>query len=80
MTNPQNRRTIGKNCRSGSATIAGSRHAANPVRRTTLFSQFPPRALFTAIGRAMARQGVRRHAASGMRIANWALWHAQGGS
>jgi len=80
MTNPQNRRTTGKNCRTGSATIAGPLLSRAVRRRTTLFSQFPPRSLFTAIRRAVARSGGCRHTASGTRVANCALWHAQGGS
>jgi hypothetical protein len=80
MTNPQNRRTTGRNCRTRSATIANPHSLVGARRPATLFSQFPPRALFRVMGRAVLRQAAGRQFASGMRVANCALWHAQGGS
>jgi hypothetical protein len=64
-----NRPAIGKTCRSAAAIVAGSPAAGASRRQRTLFSQFPPTALFAALKRAGLRQSVRRRIASGTRLA-----------
>jgi len=86
MSHSQLRRDSGKNCRNRLATIAG---AAKPhqsaidvfyqKRRLPLFAQFPPAALFAAIGRAAKRNSPQRQPASGTALAISRLWHANGG-
>jgi len=65
VTNPHNPPASGKSCRTASASFAASpgeqffRERCRRVHRTgPLFAQFPPAALFTAIGRAAARGAV----------------------
>ena len=86
MTRQQLRRTTGKNCRSAPAAFAAGRRAtasglsANyDQRRIPLFAQFPPVALFAAIGRAMSRRRSRQRIASGTGLATSRLRHTAGG-
>jgi len=86
MKRPQLGSAIGKNCRSSPAGFAGNRHApaaAAPViqsaRRIPLFAQFPPAALFAAIGRAMSRSQRRAQIANGMGLARGRLRRPAGG-
>jgi hypothetical protein len=83
MTESQIRRGSGKSCRRQSAVFARSPvkdEAASSVnyqkRQLNLFAQFPPAALFAAIGRAARRSQQRRVAASGTALAMSRLWHA----
>jgi len=76
MTDPQNRPAIGRKCRSEAAALAGSggasaaaRPAFSTRRQLPLFAQFPPAALFTAIGRAVARRTSAPPTASGTDLA-----------
>jgi len=70
MTEAQNRRRIGKNCRSSPAAFAAAAAPAfahlsrERVRsRLPLFAQFPPAALFKAMGRAVSRSSTSGPAA-----------------
>ncbi len=72
----QNRLQFGRNCRLPAAETAGTTAAkprapepARPKRTNTLFAQFPPVALFKAIGRAGMRSVPRQRAASGTAVA-----------
>jgi hypothetical protein len=86
MTRPQLRRTTGKNCRSAPAAFAAGRRvpasglpANYAERRIPLFAQFPPVALFAAIGRATSRRTARQRIASGTGLAISRLRHSSGG-
>ena len=86
MAYMQNQPSIGKNCRSASARIAGpiAAPALHPPNlrtrsRLPLFAQFPPASLFKAIGLAVSRRAVARQVASGTAIANGRLWRVAGG-
>jgi len=72
----QNQPEFGRNCRLPAAGIAGiatanSRAAerSKTRRHSTLFAQFPPVALFKAIGRARLRSQPRQRTASGTGVA-----------
>ena len=87
MSHSQLRRDSGKTCRNQLATYADavqSQESAIAViyqkRRSPLFAQFPPAALFVAIGRAAKRSSPQRQPASGTALAISRLWHAIGGS
>jgi hypothetical protein len=76
MKGTQDRPAFGKNGLSLSAEIAGRLSGSSAVlararqhRRSPLFAQFPPAALFKAIGRAVARRAVGRQVASGTVVA-----------
>jgi len=86
MSNSQFRRSTGRNCRTEPATFARplpAREATMPgvyqKRQMPLFAQFPPAALFAAIGRAANRNYAKRQTASGTAIAISRLWRAAGG-
>ena len=86
MNDPQNRPASGKIGRSLSAEFAGrpsgSTAASSGGRqrsRLPLFAQFPPPALFKAIGRAVARRAIARQPASGTVIAIARSGRALGG-
>ena len=86
MEDPQKRPAFGKNGQLQSAEIAGRRDgsstaSANARQRKALplFAQFPPPALFKAIGRAVARRAVGPHPASGTGIAIGRPGRATGG-
>jgi hypothetical protein len=86
MNHAQNRPSIGRNCRSHPARVAGpgpgaatSQMSLRNGRRMPLFAQFPPASLFKTIGRAVSRRSIARQAASGTALANSRLWRAAGG-
>jgi len=86
MSDLQNRPTIGKNCRFAPAAFAGAsaesfdRGSLHRARsRLPLFAQFPPAALFKAIGRAVSRRSRDKLLASGTVLATGRLWRARGG-
>ncbi len=86
MNEPQNRPAFGKNGRTPAAEFAGrpigssaSLASGRQRSRLPLFAQFPPAALFKAIGRAVARRSVARQPASGTVIAVGRPWRAIGG-
>jgi hypothetical protein len=83
---PHNRRVSGKSCRSEAAAFAGARFTAIEAklavrrrRRLPLFAQFPPPALFAAIGRARARRVTTRPLASGTPLAIGQACRERGG-
>jgi len=87
MSHSQLRRDSGKTCRDQLATNAeavpfqGSAIAVfYQKRRLPLFAQFPPAALFAAIGRAAKRSSPQRQPASGTALAISRSWHAIGGT
>ena len=72
----QNRPEFGRNCRLPAAQIAGdvvpksrTLERSRSRRGSSLFAQFPPVALFKAIGRAGLRSLPRPRAASGTAVA-----------
>jgi len=86
MTNSQIRRGTGRNCRTEPATFARPLPAREATltngyqkRQLPLFAQFPPAALFAAIGRAANRNYGKRPTASGTAVAMSRLWRAAGG-
>ena len=87
MSHSQFRRDSGKTCRHRLATIAGAAQPQEAAidlfyqkRRLPLFAQFPPAALFAAIGRAAKRNRPQRQPASGTALAISRLWHVAGGT
>jgi hypothetical protein len=86
MNDPQNRPAFGKIGRTPAAEFAARpivSSAATPSgrqrSRLPLFAQFPPAALFKAIGRAVARRAIARQPASGTVIAIGRPGRATGG-